>query len=97
MMQRARQTAPGKPYGPFLQTYEQECEHPGIVEHISYKTKAYATDERTVEKQACVYLPYGYDPEKQYNILYLMHGTGDNEDYWLLAHPENKTHAGSDD
>ena len=34
---------------------------------------------------------YGYDPEKQYNILYLMHGTGDNEDYWLLAHPENKT------
>ena len=51
------------------QIYEQECEHPGIVEHISYETKAYATDERTVEKQACVYLPYGYDPEKQYNIL----------------------------
>ena len=86
MADRAGQTVWAVP-----QIYEQECEHPGIVEHISYETKAYATDERTVEKQACVYLPYGYDPEKQYNILYLMHGTGDNEDYWLLTHPENKT------
>ena len=37
-----------------------------------------------------VYLPAGYDENKKYNILYLMHGTGDNEEYWLLTHPENK-------
>jgi len=27
-----------------------------------------------------VYLPYGYDEKKQYNIFYFMHGGGDNED-----------------
>ena len=26
-----------------------------------------------------VYLPYGYDESKQYNIFYLMHGGGENE------------------
>ena len=26
-----------------------------------------------------VYLPYGYDADKQYNIFYLMHGGGENE------------------
>ena len=26
-----------------------------------------------------VYLPYGYDENKQYNIFYFMHGMGDNE------------------
>ena len=31
-----------------------------------------------------MYLPAGYDPEKSYNILYLMHGGGDDENYWLM-------------
>lgn len=26
-----------------------------------------------------MYLPYGYDPNKQYNIMYMMHGGGGNE------------------
>lgn len=30
-------------------------------------------------KQLNVYLPYGYDETKQYNIFYLMHGGGENE------------------
>ncbi len=30
-----------------------------------------------------VYLPYGYDSSKQYNIFYFMHGMGDNEDTLL--------------
>lgn len=71
--------------------YEEPCEHLGTIEVVEYETKAYATDNRTVTKHACVYLPYGYDQNKQYNILYLMHGTGDNENYWLITHPENKT------
>ncbi|MFR5152743.1 MAG: alpha/beta hydrolase [Ruminococcus sp.] len=56
-----------------------------------YDTKAYATDERDVKKTAYVYLPYGYSEEKEYNILYLMHGTGDDEKYWLKTNPYNKT------
>lgn len=69
----------------------QECDQPGTVEELTYQTKAYATDGRDVEKKALVYLPYGYDESQSYNILYLMHGTGDDEEYWLRTHPQNKT------
>lgn len=67
------------------------AEQQGTVERVEYATKAYATDGRDVTKAANVYLPYGYDGSKRYDILYLMHGTGDDEDYWLVTHPENKT------
>ncbi|SCJ25189.1 Endo-1%2C4-beta-xylanase Y precursor [uncultured Blautia sp.] len=69
---------------------ETEPTQPGTVEEVVYNTKAYATDERDVKKTAYVYLPYGYDSEKEYNILYLMHGTGDDEKYWLKTNPYNK-------
>ena len=68
-----------------------ESPEKGVVEKISYKTKAYATDLREVTKEAYVYLPYGYDSEKQYKILYLLHGTGDRSDYWLVKNEYNKT------
>ena len=69
----------------------EESPQPGTVEELTYQTKAYATDSRVVEKNAYVYLPYGYDEKKEYDILYLMHGTGDNEAYWLVTYPYNKT------
>ena len=69
----------------------EECDQPGSVTKLTYRTKAYGTDMRDVEKSAYVYLPYGYDETKQYNILYLMHGTGDNEAYWFETHAYNKT------
>lgn len=68
----------------------QECENPGTVEEISYTTKAYATDGRTVEKRALVYLPCGYSTENRYNILYLLHGTGDDERAWLEKYDSNR-------
>ena len=68
----------------------RECEQAGTVEELTYQTKAYATDGRDVEKKALVYLPFGYDETQSYNILYLMHGTGDDEEYWLKTHPQNK-------
>lgn len=67
-----------------------DCGQPGTVEEIVYQTKAYATDSREVEKRALVYLPYGYDESQKYNILYLMHGTGDDENYWLSTNSYNK-------
>lgn len=67
-----------------------ECDQPGTVEEIVYQTKAYGTDSRDVEKSALVYLPYGYDESKPYNILYLMHGTGDDQYYWLRTYEYNK-------
>ena len=68
-----------------------ETPEAGTLEELVYETKAYATDGRSVTKRALVYLPYGYDPDKNYNILYLMHGTGDDENYWLKTHAYNKT------
>jgi enterochelin esterase-like enzyme len=67
-----------------------EIPEAGTLEELIYETKAYATDERPVTKRALVYLPFGYDAEKSYNILYLMHGTGDDENYWLQTHGYNK-------
>lgn len=71
--------------------FEQAADEQGTVEPVEYTTRAYATDEREVTKSAYVYLPYGYDESQRYDILYLMHGTGDDEAYWLVDHPENKT------
>ena len=67
-----------------------EIAEAGTLEELVYQTKAYATDGRAVTKRALVYLPWGYDPAQSYNILYLMHGTGDDENYWLQTHPFNK-------
>ena len=66
------------------------CSQPGSVEELVYTTHAYATDSRPVQKRALVYLPYGYDETRQYNILYLLHGTGDDENYWLQTNSQNK-------
>lgn len=68
-----------------------ESSEPGTLEELVYDTRAYGTDGRAVQKRALVYLPYGYDETQQYNILYLMHGTGDDENYWLSTHGYNKT------
>ena len=68
-----------------------EIPEAGTLEELVYETKAYATDERPVTKRALVYLPYGYDASTPCNILYLMHGTGDDENYWLQTHGYNKT------
>lgn len=72
------------------EVYLQPCQQAGVVEEITYTTYAYATDGREVEKTAYVYVPYGYDESQEYDILYLMHGTGDTQAHWLLEHPENK-------
>lgn len=57
---------------------------------MQYTTKAYATDGRIVQKRALVYIPYGYSEDVPYDILYLLHGTGDDEEYWLKTNPYNK-------
>lgn len=70
---------------------QSKCAEGGTVEKITYDTKAYATDGRSVKKSAYVYLPYNYSENEKYNILYLLHGTGDREDYWLVKNFDNKT------
>ena len=57
----------------------------GTIRQITYTTRNEKGE--TVEKYANVYLPCRYDPEKRYNIFYLMHGGGGNPDAWLDSSP----------
>ena len=56
----------------------------GTVEEITYTTKDYYGTGEEMTKPAYVYLPYGYDEEKQYNVIYLMHGGGGDETEWAI-------------
>ena len=59
----------------------------GTIEKITYTTYQYdETGNRgeAFENSAYIYLPYNYDPDQQYNILYLMHGGGGVAESWLI-------------
>ncbi len=62
----------------------------GTIEHISYQTKDYFGDGAELTKHAYVYLPYGYDASKQYDVLYLMHGIGGSEREWGMTGNDSK-------
>ena len=71
-----------------IDALKETCDQQGTVEELTYEAPAYATNEllgtdSTIEKTVQVYLPYGYDESKQYNVLYLLHGTGGNDKYWF--------------
>ena len=69
----------------------------GTVTSFTYETRSYYAEEvhadlleegqeLWITKKANIYLPYGYDPddtETKYNVLYLLHGNGLNENYWF--------------
>lgn len=58
----------------------------GKIEKITYDTETYDEGNSVkMEKKANVYLPAGYDESKQYNVLYLMHGGGENMNTWLVG------------
>lgn len=72
----------------------QPCEQAGTIEKVEYDTRAYAVEnyyeeqgeenvEIHIQKTMYVYTPYGYDASQQYNVLFLMHGGGENEGYWF--------------
>ena len=62
--------------------YEVPCEQPGTIEKIEYTTDVYG-DGVTYHQWANVYLPYGYDESKQYNIIYFFHGTNETQDSFI--------------
>ena len=67
---------------------QQESEQKGTVVTLDYTAPAYGVnallgEDLTIDKTVSVYLPYGYDESKQYDVLYLLHGTGGDNEYWL--------------
>ena len=57
-----------------------EANHRGTVSYRWYDSKLLG-----INRRVSVYLPYGYEdnPNKQYPVLYLLHGAGGDEEAWL--------------
>ena len=62
-----------------------QLKEPGTIEQISYTAHDYFGDGSEITKYANVYLPYGYSEDKKYNVLYLMHGIGGDENEWGMT------------
>ena len=60
--------------------WEAPCAQPGTIERLDYTTDVYG---ETLNQWANVYLPYGYDAAKQYNILYFFHGTNETQESFI--------------
>lgn len=70
----------------------KEVANRGEVRRFEYDTQTYEDKgSRPLHKGAWVYLPYGYDAQRQYDILYLLHGGGVNEDWWFKMFPDTVT------
>ena len=82
--------------GPFDELTTATPAERGTVEHLTYTCHAYAIEAKDgvedvmVDKALNVYLPADYDPTRSYSALYLLHGTGGMQDYWL-GEPESGT------
>lgn len=76
--------------------YAEASPTPGTVERLDYTCHSYTIEavdgqaDVMVDKSLYVYLPNGYDASKRYDIIYLMHGTGEDEGYWLTSDGTNK-------
>lgn len=62
--------------------YFKAAPNQGTLVDLNYTTyESFSYEEKTQElqKRVVVYLPYGYDESKKYNVFYLMHGGWSNE------------------
>ncbi len=61
----------------------------GRIETLEYQTHSYVYEEANpgteviVTKKLNVWLPPEYNPKLAHNVVYLLHGTGQMQDYWL--------------
>ena len=68
-----------------------ECSNKGTVELFEYTSETYDDSHKKLNKKAYVYLPYGYDKAQKYNVLYLLHGGGFMQEWWLEMFPDTVT------
>jgi enterochelin esterase-like enzyme len=59
------------------------------VPHGQVSTNAYDSKSLGFERRLTVYTPPGYATSKKYPVLYLLHGSGDNETGWLVKGSAN--------
>lgn len=73
-----------------LKYTQRRVDEYGTIQQITYISHDYFGDGAEVEKKANVYLPYNYVENKQYNVLYLMHGIGGDENEWGMTDDNSK-------
>ena len=83
-------------------SFFEPCAEAGVLlRDVAYRTKDYIwKNESEKEKLMQVYLPYGYDENTRYDVLFLIHTRQLNERFWLeQAHsyrrPDGSTGTGS--
>lgn len=64
----------------------------GTVKSILY-TAHDSENGNTYTKKANIYLPANYSEDKKYNVLYLLHGIGGDENEWGMYNDESKVKA----
>lgn len=74
--------------------YKTGCKQAGELVKQEYDSFIY--DDNGVKtgenrKYCYVYLPYGYDETKQYDVMYLMHGAGASAESWIMESEGNTT------
>lgn len=69
-------------------SYKKEAKKQGELLTFSYKAKMTDKSKRIVDKKATIYLPHGYNDKNKYDIIYLCHGYGANENTFLGS-PDN--------
>lgn len=71
-------------------SYITPAEKQGTIENVSYNSEDYTGIlDGTITKRAAVYLPYGYNSHRKYNIVYMMHGSGGSSgDYFYRNNSE---------
>ncbi|MCR5088017.1 MAG: hypothetical protein K6C08_00715 [Oscillospiraceae bacterium] len=68
----------------------------GHVELVQYASRDRVSGgEMTVMKDLAVYLPYGYDERRQYNVLILLHCAWADHRFWLVEERDYATADGS--
>jgi enterochelin esterase-like enzyme len=90
-LEMTEEAANEKYFTPLPVEYLAESDQPGTIETLSYETAN--LDGGKDKKRLHVYLPHGYnasDKGTKYNVLYLMHGGGENEDLLFGGPGENR-------
>ena len=70
----------------------QPAKEKGTVELVQYMTEDRVSGgDFQVAKDLAVYLPYGYDPEQQYDVLMLLHCAWADHTFWLVENRDYRT------
>ena len=90
-LEMTEEAANEKYFTPLPADYLAASDKPGTIETLAYEAE---NQEGGVDKKKLhVYLPHGYnaaDRNTKYNVLYLMHGGGENEDLLFGGPGENR-------